>query len=213
MFLCLSWFVLTTFTFATTTSLLYATQQKRIVLVQPYAAPITASSTQYPRGKSDQGIAMIVESGDARVAIVASFLERYKSPLKPYDHFAQFIVSTADQHSVDYRLIPAIMMQESNLCKMIPEGSNNCLGFGIHKGGTLGFDSFEASIERATRELKANYIDRGLTTPEKIMTKYTPHSNGSWANSVNQWIAEMEYNDRDLGKTEKSDADLTQYAK
>ena len=43
------------------------------------------------------------------------------------------------------------------------------------------------------------------------MTKYTPSSNGSWAESVNQWIAEMEYNDRTKGKTEKSDADLMVY--
>ncbi|HCR92637.1 MAG TPA: hypothetical protein DIU47_01640, partial [Candidatus Pacebacteria bacterium] len=117
----------------------------------------------------------------------------------------------ADKYNVDYRLIPAIMMQESNLCKAIPPGSYNCLGFGIHAKGTLTFDSYEESIERATRELKANYIDIDLTTPEEIMTKYTPGSNGSWAASVNQWIAEMEYNDRAKGKSEKSDADLTVY--
>jgi hypothetical protein len=33
-----------------------------------------------------------------------------------------------------------------------------------------------------------------------IMKKYTPGSNGSWAESVKQWMAEMKYDDRKLGK-------------
>lgn len=210
--LCFSWFVLAMVTYTTAASLLYVIKQKHEIAVIPSQIPVTTSST-LPTNASPQGISSIVESSDARPYIVAAFLDRYKSPMKPYDHFGQFIVETADKYGVDYRLIPAIMMQESNLCKNAPEGSFNCLGFGIHKRGTLEFDSYEASIERATRELKANYIDRGLTTPEKIMTKYTPSSNGSWAESVNQWIAEMEYNDRAKGKTEKSDADLTVYTR
>lgn len=208
--LCLGWFVLAMVTYTTAASLLVVMKQTHEIAVIPSQVPVTSSST-LPINTPAQGISSVIERGDARPFIVASFLERYKSPMKPYDHFGQFIVETADKYDLDYRLIPAIMMQESNLCKTAPEGTFNCLGFGIHKRGTLGFDSYEASIERATRELKANYIDKGLTTPEKIMTKYTPSSNGSWAESVNQWIAEMEYNDRSKGMTQKSDADLTIY--
>jgi len=204
------WFVLSTITYAITGSLLFTTRLKKELVIRPFDLPVASSQT--PLFGGSQGIRITVETGDARKDIVAAFLERHNSPLQPYDHFAQFIVDTADKYGVDYRLIPAIMMQESNLCKVIPEGSHNCLGFGIHARGTLTFDSYEESIERATRELKSNYIDGGLTTPELIMTKYTPGSNGSWAASVNQWIAEMEYNNREKGKTENSDADLTQYA-
>lgn len=206
---CLVWFVVATLTYATTSSLLYTSRQKKELVIRPFDLPV--ASSQAPHFGGSQGIRVTIETGDARKDIVATFLERYNSPLQPYDHFAGFIVDTADKYGVDYRLIPAIMMQESNLCKVIPEGTYNCLGFGIHARGTLAFDSYEESIERATRELKANYIDRGLTTPEEIMTKYTPYSNGSWAASVNQWISEMEYNNREKGKTENSDADLTQY--
>lgn len=208
--LCLSWFFLAIFTYTATSSLLYITQRKQEIAVVPYRLPVTASSTQPSLG-TVAGVSIRIEGIDARQDIVAAFLARYTSPLQPYDHFAKFIVDTADKYGVDYRLIPAIMMQESNLCKTIPEGSYNCLGFGVHSRGTLEFNSYEESIDRATRELKQNYIDIGLDTPEKIMTKYTPGSNGSWAASVNQWIAEMEYNSRDLGKAEKSDANLTQY--
>lgn len=152
------------------------------------------------------------ESDDGRAAIVAKFLERYKSPLTPYDHFGQVFVDIADRYSFDFRLLPAIAMQESNLCKSAPEGTYNCLGFGIHKRGTLAFESYEANFERAGKELKANYINKGLTTPEQIMRKYTPSSNGSWANSVNQWMAEMRYDDREAGRTKKIDANVMEFA-
>jgi len=208
--LCLSWFFLAIFAYAATSSLLYITQRKQEIAIVPYRLPVAASSSQPSLG-TVAGVSITIEGTDARPDIVAAFLARYNSPLQPYDHFAKYIVDTADKYGVDYRLIPAIMMQESNLCKAIPEGSYNCLGFGIHARGTLGFDSYEESIDRATRELKKNYIDQGLDTPAKIMTKYTPGSNGSWEASVNQWISEMEYNSRDLGKAEKSDADLTLY--
>lgn len=159
-----------------------------------------------------QGVQSVVESQDARAAIVASFLQRYNSPLKPHDHFGQVFVEIADKHGIDFRLLPAIAMQESNLCKNIPAGSYNCLGFGIHSRGTLTFESFEANFDRAARELKANYIDRGLTTPQDIMRKYTPSSDGSWANSVNQWMTEMRYNDRELGRQLDQNSNVLEFA-
>jgi hypothetical protein len=159
-----------------------------------------------------KGVKSNIQAVDGRAQIVASFLKRYNSPLKPYDYYGEKLVAIADRYNLDFRLLPAIAMQESNLCKKAPAGTHNCLGFGIHSRGTLGFDSYEACFERAGRELKANYIDHGLTTTREIMSKYTPHSNGSWANSVNQWMTEMEYNDRQKGIRRKKDAYVLQYA-
>lgn len=209
---CVVWFIVAIAVFVTDASILHVTRRREVVEFSPSRlSQLTAPGFLSPVLGVSHGISTEVGGDDARVDIVASFLDRHNSPLVPAEKYAKFIVDTSDKYGMDYRLIPAIMMQESNLCKAIPTGSFNCLGFGVHAGGTLGFDSYEEGIERATRELKANYIDQGLTTPEMIMTKYTPHSNGSWADSVNQWIAEMEYNDRARGRTEKSDADLTQY--
>ena len=164
-------------------------------------------------GQSDStGLRFEVRVNDARTEIIRSFLDRYNSPLEPHDHFASVLVEAADRYGLDYRLLPAIMMQESNLCKTSDPSLHNCLGFGIHKAGTLGFDSYEDSFDRAARELKQRYIDIGLTSPEEIMTKYTPSSpNKAWANSVNQWIEEMEFNSREKGLENTSDADLTIY--
>lgn len=130
-----------------------------------------------------------VQAEDARSAIVRDYLARYGSPLKP---FASLIVQTADKYQIDYRLLTAIAQQESNLCKIIPPGTYNCYGWGIHSKGTLGFGSYEEGIETVSRGLRENYIDIGLTTPDLIMTKYTPLSNGSWALGVASFMAEMQ---------------------
>ena len=46
----------------------------------------------------------------------------------------------------------------------------------------------------AAKILKKNYIDKGLVTPELIMTKYTPSSpNGAWAKAVNQFMNEIRF--------------------
>lgn len=179
--------------------------------IEPNQNPTDQPPANYARPGRVKGVQTVIESADARPIIVARFLERYRSPLKPYDHFGQIFVQLADRYKIDFRLLPAIAMQESSLCKVIPEGSYNCLGFGIHSRGTLTFESFEANFDRAARELKANYIDLGLTTPEKIMSKYTPSSNGSWADSVNQWMREMEYNDRELGRDLDTTENVLEY--
>ena len=160
---------------------------------------LAAENIQLP-GTSDTGIQSQIQAEDARVQIITNFLTRHNSPLDPPEHYARALVEVADRYNLDYRLLPAIMMQESNLCKRAPEGTNNCLGFGIHARGTLGFETYEAGFDRAAREIKERYIDIGLTTPEDIQKKYTPSSNGSWAYSVNQWIVEMEHDDRQLAR-------------
>lgn len=150
--------------------------------------------------QTNTGTQAYIKSADGRVEIVTQFLKRHDSPLTPHDYYGQMLVTIADRYGLDYRLLPAMMMQESNLCKRYPAGTYNCLGFGIHERGTLGFSSYEEAFDRAAREIKERYIDIGLTTPELIQSKYTPASNGSWARSVTQWLHEMDYNDRQKGK-------------
>lgn len=168
-------------------------------------------SFQPPANQVD-GIQSTIEGGDARVTLVANFLKRHDSPLQPYDDWGRKLVAIADKYQLDYRLLPSIAMQESNLCKHIPEGTHNCLGFGITGTSTLSFDTYENSFDRAAKTLKEKYIDEGLTTPLQIMRKYTPPSDGSWQASVNQWLTEMNYDDHDKGLALKKNTDLTEYA-
>ena len=147
--------------------------------------------------KTDQDDYLVID--DARPVIVQRFLERYKSPLAKEPGFAKKLVEIADEYGIDFRLLPAIAMKESGLCKVIPEGTYNCLGLGIHSRGTWGFSSYEEAFRMAAKILKENYIQQGRVTPETIMKKYTPSSKGEWAAGVNQFMSEMKYNDRQKG--------------
>ena len=126
---------------------------------------------------------------DARVEIIHQFLARYKSPLEPH---ADLLVSVADKHNLDFRLLPAVAMQESILCKIIPEDSHNCWGYGIYGDNVLRFDSYEEAIEKVAKGISNNYVYAGLTTPEQIMSRYTPSSDGSWAQAVRHFMEQME---------------------
>lgn len=128
---------------------------------------------------------------DARVAVVADFFRRYNSDLLPY---AQNVVSSADKYGLDYRLIPAIAMQESNLCKKAPKDSYNCWGFGIYGKKVTKFSNYPEAIDAVTKTLATDYKRNGLETPQQIMAKYTPSSNGSWADSVNLFMNQLQIN-------------------
>lgn len=128
-------------------------------------------------------------TADARVPIIHSYLSKYGSPLAPH---AEKIVTEADKAGIDFRLLTAIARQESNLCKYAPEDTYNCWGWGIHKRGTLGFESFDEAIEVVSLGLKQKYIAEGLVTPEEIMSKYTPSSNGSWAQGVQAFLDDLQ---------------------
>ncbi len=126
---------------------------------------------------------------DARPVIIERYLAKYKSPLLPY---ARQIFEISETYGFEYYWIVAIAQQESNLCKKIPQDSHNCWGYGIHKNGTLKFESYDLALKSYAEYLKREYFDKGLNTPELIMKKYCPHSDGSWARGVQQFIDEME---------------------
>lgn len=127
---------------------------------------------------------------DGRVENLQRFFRSYNSPL--FDH-ADFIVAASDKYNIDYRLYAAISMQESGGCLKIPVGSHNCTGLGIYGDKVWRFDSFEENIEATLKIIKENYVDRGLITPEAVMSRYTPSSpNGSWAKAVTYFFKALE---------------------
>jgi len=175
------------------------------------------------------GSTTVVETDDARAILITNFLKRYNGgaanrnlnhPLVPEEYWGKFFVSLADEHNLDFRLLPAIAMKESNLCTKTPKPKNelgqyvesyNCLGFGVYGTKVTMFPSFEANFEQAAKTLKKYYIDQGLDTPTKVEKKYTPPSNGHWSSTVNQFLTEMRYDDRKLGIVLDENADLLEF--
>lgn len=136
---------------------------------------------------------------DARVSSIQDFLSFHKSPLLPY---SAEIVKAADKYDIDYRLIPAIAMQESTLCKNLPKkykDTHNCWGFGIYGKKVTSFDSFSQAIDVVTKTLATQYIAKGLKTPEELMSKYNPVSvNGSWAKWIAVYMDRLDYKENNL---------------
>lgn len=130
-----------------------------------------------------------IQIGDGRTSNLKVFFRKYNSPLY---NSAETIVEVSDKYGFDYRLIPAIAMQESNLCTYIPEDSYNCWGWGIYGSTVTKFDSYDEAIETVAKGLKTHYIDKGLITASAIMQKYTPSSNGSWAHGVNTFLKALQ---------------------
>lgn len=113
-----------------------------------------------------------------------SFFAKNESPLYPY---ARLIVEQAEQYGVDYRLLPAIAMNESTLCKNIHSDSYNCWGWGIYGDRVTRFDSYDDAIRTITKGIREQYYDRGMSSPSSIMRAYTPSSpNGVWATKI-EW--------------------------
>lgn len=128
---------------------------------------------------------------DARGKIVEDFFKGYKAPLS--EHATTFI-QVADKYKLDYRLLPAISMQESNGGKRVINNSHNPFGYGIYGSKVTKFSSWEEAIEAVGKGLRENYLDEGLVTPEQIMAKYTPPSvsiGGPWAKGVRSFMEEL----------------------
>jgi len=141
------------------------------------------------RANLSEGYSAEIKPGDARAANLKAFLRKYNSDL--YNH-ADKIIEVSDKYQFDYRLLPAIAMQESNLCRVIPDNSYNCWGWGIYGTTVTRFDSYDDAIETVAKGLKKNYIDQGLVTASAIMKKYTPPSQGSWQYGVNSFMKALE---------------------
>lgn len=132
-----------------------------------------------------------INYGDARSLIIEEFFNSQNSPLAAFS--ANFI-AVADFYQLDFRLLPAISMQESNGGKKIPEDTFNPFGYGIYGSKKVHFEGWSDAIETVGKALREDYLDEGLHTPEQIMTKYTPPSlakGGTWAIGVNQFMDEL----------------------
>jgi hypothetical protein len=127
-----------------------------------------------------------VVAADARGKLLSEFLTQYDSPLA---QFSDLIVDEADKNGIDFRLIVAIAMCESNLGKRIPKNSFNPFGAGVYTGQQTGinFDNWDKAIIWESRYIKERYADRGFKTLKEIGAVYAPPSvltGHSWSNCV-----------------------------
>jgi len=138
-----------------------------------------------------------IVADDARSLIVERFVKRY-GPDSPFLTLSEHIVSEADKNGIDFRLVPAIAMCESNLGKRIPSSdSYNAWGIAVYTNSKQGkqFSDWSAAITWVSRFLKEKFYDRGITDLREIGAIWAPPSvdnNHSWSRCVQGFMDKME---------------------
>jgi len=130
---------------------------------------------------SDSSIQNTIIQKGSKEEIVRQFLAKYNSPLEPY---ASDVVNSANRHNLDFRILPAIAMQESTVCKKIIKDSHNCWGWGIYGGKVTKFDNYPHAIETITIGLSTKYRAQGLVSIEEIGKLYNPSNTNNWVENV-----------------------------
>ena len=138
---------------------------------------------------SDVVFSATINEEASQTEIVRQFLGNHNSPLESY---APDLIAAAQRYDLDFRLLPAIAMQESGACKKIPIGSNNCWGWGIYGGKVTRFSNYPEAIETISKTLSTKYRDRGLITPHEIGRLYNPSNTNNWAENVTHFMNEMQ---------------------
>lgn len=125
---------------------------------------------------------------DSRPELIDKFFSRHNSPMTG---LGNVVVTTADKYQIPFTLVPAIAFCEGNAGLSSPAGSYNTWGWAVYGGKVLGFASWQDGIETVSKGLRTDYYNYGLDTPEKMMPKYTPPSQGTWANCVDTFSQEI----------------------
>jgi len=153
------------------------------------AADTKTTATKYITAAAGtaQILGASVIAGDARSLLLASFLEQHASPMAPY---SELIVREADTNGLDFRMVVAIAMCESNLGKKMPKKDEfNAWGIAVYTGQNQGkvFDSWPHAISWVSNYIKTKYYDRGITNLKDIGAIWAPPSvekGYSWTNCV-----------------------------
>jgi hypothetical protein len=179
--------------FFVATPALFAFSVMLLLFVSHHSGAFITSNNPYNRKvafaalpTSQNVLGDTAQPADTRVEILRQFFAKYHSPLEPY---AEEFIKKAEQYQLDFRLLPAIAMQETNLCLKSHADSYNCWGFGVHGGKYLYFDNYPHAIDTISKALAQRYRDQhGLVTPEEIQKLYNPTNTNSWAQSVDHFM-------------------------
>lgn len=170
--LVIAWFPLTLVLLILNLSLLARTVKSGTVRAADLK-PMVGSQITATAGTA-QILGTNVIAGDARSLLLENYLTDYGSPMAP---FADLMVREADSNGLDFRLLVAIAMCESNLGKKIPShDSYNPFGIAVYTGSLSGkkFAGWEDAIIWVSNYIKTFYYDRGITNLRDIGAIWAP---------------------------------------
>jgi hypothetical protein len=171
--------------------------QKMTIVIVLFAALFFIHSTAHAFDTEAGGTAKLAihatktkqKTIDPRVIQLEAFLRTYNSPMA---NDAAAFVEQADKYNLDWKLIPAIAGLESTFGKFVPQNSYNPFGWGIPSGANSGiaFTSWEHAIATVSEGIRNRYMNRGLTTIEKIGNVYA--ASPTWSTRVRYFMNEID---------------------
>lgn len=185
--LLVAWFPLALILLVVNLALLTVADHPQAAAVDPTTPIAQAQLAQTTLSGTGQLLGTYVTAADARALLLQSFLQSHDSPLAPH---ANFIVEEADRNGIDFRLVVAIAMCESNLGKKMPSSdSYNAWGIAVYSGQTSGaeFGNWSEAISWVSTYIRERYYEKGLTDLKEIGAVWAPPSvekGYSWTNCV-----------------------------
>lgn len=127
----------------------------------------------------------IVYDGLTMEQLVAKLNKNLKSNLSGKgDLYAKYSL----EYGVDPYLAVSISLLETGCnagCSNLVKNKNNVGGM-MGNSGALSFDTLEEGIKKFIKNIKVNYYDYGLKTPEQMNPKYA--ASKTWAQKVNKYM-------------------------
>lgn len=171
---------------ASEVDLAFVTPAELEVAPEPKEAPQPTPEPQpQPQPQPQQPVVTTVYDGLTMDELVAKLNKNLKSNLAGTGNiFAKYSL----EYGVDPYLATAIVLHETGCkwrCSSAVKKHNNVGG--MYSGGKLiHFNSLEEGIKSFISNLKTNYYDKGLTTPEQINKKYA--ASKTWATKINHYM-------------------------
>jgi hypothetical protein len=109
---------------------------------------------------------------DSRDSHLSSFFVRHECPPINFELIPDYL-DAADRYKLDYRLLPAISVQESSSAKRYPPDSRNLWGWDSAKTGS---ESLQRGIDFIARQLSNGHYYVGKTLEQKLHS-YNPNPN------------------------------------
>lgn len=177
--------------------LFYLSAKNKPVAITPYLlhSSLTLTGAEEVEKSTSTGkmLSAVVSAEDGRHLLLNNFL--LGSPLEPYTNL---FISEADKYNIDYRLIPAIAMCESNLGKHIPsQDSFNAYGIAVYTGQNSGakFTDWPSSIKWVYKFINDKFMKNNIIDIKEIGATWAPPSvekGHSWANCVEKFMRSIQ---------------------
>jgi hypothetical protein len=188
------WFPLSLILLIICCSLLIKPQKNNMVSQFVSPANTIIGIEKFPDNhQTGQVLGVSIKANDGRTVLLNRFLSG-----SPLENYADYFISEADKYNLDFRLVPAIAMCESNLGKHIPSSdSYNAYGIAVYTGQNHGakFGSWNESISWVSKFIHDKFMKKNIVDIKEIGAIWAPPSvekGHSWANCVETFMRKIE---------------------